>query len=322
MINPRLNPWNIYGNFSNPDPSITANVYANGHEWYNSYMPPFFLLKDKQQIANIRKKLDKEYIQYISTIFSPKNRLKTIKLQYYRIKKFFSLSKKLIPEFEKIDDLQKLNQLLYKSINLMQTYLNPLEAIVTGKRSLYNPIPHIFKNQHTQIESLKKSPSLETIFIPMSIIFTHRKTFSIEYKKVFKYLTSTLFCTSRDLQFAFKYVEKTYHYSHFMELFDAQHVVKQNYHKILHLSELTPTQEFVHHLQTISGILTWSKYIPISYKPLHFRYFCEIETYSILLNTPEVKASEFLKKELSIKSNSGSEKFAKTIFAFKYFNHF
>ena len=58
MINPNLNPWNVYGNFDKPDMSTTANVYADNHEWYNSYMPPFFLLKDKKIIKQIRLELD------------------------------------------------------------------------------------------------------------------------------------------------------------------------------------------------------------------------------------------------------------------------
>jgi len=79
MINPNLNPWNIYNNQTSPDLSTQGNVIVDSLEWYNSYMPFFFEIKDASMAQKYLMQMQKPNIAPIlMKYFSLRNINKTI----------------------------------------------------------------------------------------------------------------------------------------------------------------------------------------------------------------------------------------------------
>lgn len=330
MINPRVDPWNVYGDWENYDLSVTANVYAGGYEWYNSFMPPFFLLEDVELISEIKKVQDnngssiddilgttplgKKYWGMIQNAFSERNMLYTLNRQFDRISNFFKMESRLSNFYNDHVAPEDTVAQIHCSINLMQTYLNPLEAFTTGKRSRYNPIDRLFSGEDEQLTLLRRSPSIESIFIPLAVLKKNRVNNGLEYSSVFNLLKRLLFCSEKDLNFALDYTETKYGYSKYMERSFAEQIIDNSSNKIPLVDDLSMKEKVAYFIQAINGILTWSKYIPLSYEPLRFRYFFEIETLDDFRSLPLVKNKSHLFRETEVSTTSGSEKYAKNIY--------
>ncbi len=227
IININVLPWNIYGNIDTPDLKTPLNVMADGREWYNSFMPPFFDFSNISLICGIKdlidsekdfdtilkyNKIGKQYSFYIDDLLSKKNKQKTVADLSKRVSNYFNFIEKRLISLEPAKESQnyqvEILAYLYVSINMMQLFMDPVETFIVGKK--LGGIAHkdrMFGDEEYQVKLLEQSVPLDIAFIPLSVVHTN-KCFSSEYQKVFDYMTKALFCTVEELEFALDNTEK------------------------------------------------------------------------------------------------------------------
>jgi len=340
IINESLYPWNAYGNINSPDLKTPLNVIIKGKEWYNSYMPPFFDL-DLQGIQLIKEiktfidsgtdfkkifyneDLGKKYLLYIKNILSSENKVKTIDSLFQRVSDYFNVVEKYlvsieVPDFSaefKVDVLIY----LYIALNMMQLYMDPVEAFITGKSMQGVKLKDsLFKSKEHEALLLEKCVPLDIAFIPLAVLFNlknYSKKDDEAFTTVFDYMASALFCTSAELEFGLENANKEYNYSHYLSVEDAQKIVDSVNAKIIALDSSNRDLMLLNKIQLLNSCMTWSKYIPLQLEPLRFRYY---STNNILL---KIKQEEWIYNFYSIEedaldtvSNSGAEKQGKLFF--------
>ncbi len=323
LLNPRVTPWNVYGDNTNWNKGDNNNVIINKHEWFNSFMPPFFNKKDIEDIFWLKKKIDeglsiesilnskygKSYLDRSYSYFSLNRVEETITELRQRIKNYFYAETKLLRYEDYISTEMQLLAYAFVALNLCQAHIDPVEALVTRKSSAYfDYLKLLFKNKQEQAFLLSKSFSLESIIIPLSVLMEN-KNLSKKTSIVFEYVTKLLFCNSENLLFSLNKINEKFSCSQYMSLKEAQLIVDKNYQKLKKINGLSFKEKLAFQIQIMCGVITWSKYIPSSIAPLQFRFSSINEIVERLANCKKIKKHLQIKKSFELDSNSGSEKF-------------
>lgn len=280
IINPDLKPWNIFNNHRSPDLTVSGNVIIDGKEWFNSYLSP-----PPQSV----------HISDAGWMFDS-------------LKHFFAMEEKILLLNQPHRDLKFYLLLLYLSINLTQAYLDPVEAIATRKRwpKRYKTINKLLDITSKQIDSLTRYFSLETIIFPL-IIFNNQNLDS--RRSVFNKTADLLMCSTNALNGALTRINGIFQPTKFMDKYTASEIINNSAGKVNIF--IKPEDQFNYDLQTISSIITWSKYIGK-------RFSATNQTLKYLLNHRDVADDFYLMERIKSKSTSGSEKYGIAIFLLTY----
>lgn len=281
IVNPNLKPWNIFNKHESPDLTISGNVIINGREWFNSYLsPPSFEM-------NVSK----------------------TKWMFDNLKLFFQIEEKILMSNQPVKDFKYYLALLYLSINLTQAYLDPIEAIATRKKwpKKYNSYNKMVKISEKQVDSLTNYFSLETIIFPLTVLINQKqnKHFRLAFNKTAK----LLMCSNKDLATALTRINNTFQPKKFMDTDAAFKLITNNVRRIG--LNICPKDKFNYDLQTLSSIITWSKYINIRFRLTN-------DTLTHLLDFKEITNDKYLAKVINPKTSSGSEKYGIAIYCLVY----
>lgn len=333
LINSSMLPWNIYGDLESPNPKVPLNVMALGKEWYNSFMPPFFDFSDLDLILSIKNRIDsgysfntilesedlgKEYLSYLDSLFSSDCRSKTIKNLSERVSFYFNnlepMLVRLEPDEKEDSYLIKMLSFLYVSINMMQLFMDPVEAFTVGKDFCSINIRNkVFGDEKKILSLLEKSIPIELVFIPLAVAKDKNYLFS-EYEEVFNYTCAAMKCTSEELDYGLQFAESMYKYTEYFSLDDASSILRKVDKKIEALELASEEELLINEIQLLNGCMTWSKYIPLQQEPLRFRYYTTNSILDKVLLSESLFALGYIATgDLETTTISGAEKQGKII---------
>jgi hypothetical protein len=324
IINKNITPWNVYGSMNNPNYSLPSNVLIAKKEWYNSFTPPFFDLSDIEIVTEIKQHIDNNkslynllksesigfrYKKHINRIFSESTIQHTISNLSKRVALYFNLEKKLISLEPSGENKVDLLAYLYVGVNLYEFFMGPVEAFVLGK-----PLPGInlkkrlYKSNKNLLKLLEKSVPIELVFIPLALQI-ESKTKNNSYNKVFTYLYESLMCTAEDLEFGLKHADNKYKYGRYLDSKTAANIIEIAAGKIDNLLNAGPQETVVNKIQTIGGIMTWSKYILTQKNPLRFRYDSASNILDKTVKQDYIFGENIIKRQdLETETTAGAEK--------------
>lgn len=332
MINPFLNPWNIYGSLDKPNPSLYGSEIINGHEYYISFMPPLFFLEYKQTYAKILEEMSANsldfntvhtemvgcsYTSQFPLWFSNKKIGDTTDSMYNSIHAFFDIEKRILEDINPLhlSHLQLLG-LLHCVLNALQIYIHPIESFSTGKVSPYNPFFSVFKNEKILIQYQSISPLIESLFIPMSLLTKHHYVKSKNYKKLMDLMASTIGTDKNSLAYSFNKARQQYGYEKYMDTTIAIEVCTKIAKKCTEIRKGSNINKIISRLLNLNGLLTWSKFIYYS-DSLKMKRFDTFHIWYPYIVAAALKEYPFNPAELQTYGLSTTEKEAKIVYMLK-----
>lgn len=304
--NKNILPWNYYSNHFKPDPKIAGNIYIDGKEWFNSFLPPFFTAIMADQMLLIKDGVDKgngfnysKHLSLVGDLFTEKNILSTLLGLKKQLTDFIELDIKLTNTLRKESNLNELLATIHLGINLADELFFPLEGLVTRKRPQYDFICQSISEDH-QAEIALKTFNIDSVMLPLAV--AANQDANAEVKKACMKVCKLMFCTEPELDQTLKFLEKTFRCKKFMPLPLALNIIEENVAKIDTENSLDEIDRAACILNELIGMITWSKYFPISLNNSKHRNY----TWTDIVKDVGL--------ESSLVGSSGSEKHGRLIY--------
>lgn len=328
MLNFDLKPWNIFNDFEEPELGISGNVLLEGNEWYNSYMPFFFKLSDFDVALRLKETIDRfgsspklvkgsdAYFEYLRMLEGYSNKeifFKIVLSLKSRVNNYFNVIEKNLFDINLDDGDVSLYAFVLAGLNLMQEYMDPVEALTTLKESLNLPTLREKFSSLGNMEILNKTPSSEVAYIPMVVLIVLANQ-SEPLKIVRKYYEDLFEVETEILLESAIYANEKYSYTKFMKIETAKKLVDKTAAKIEILPSLSTDEMIVYKLQELNGIMTWSKNLLTNKSKNFRRYDSTNNILTVIKKTEFVKKNERLAGYLIPNTISGSEKQAMLIY--------
>lgn len=332
MINPDLDPWNIFNDSNNPRLGVSGNVIVSGKEWYNAYMPCFFELQDVEIVTRLKKEIDdhnsnprlivdsdayREYLSLINNYFSEEKYKQIVSSLKSRVNNYFNcIESKLFLSNIGFDNEISLLGFVLAGLNLMQEYMDPVETLTTLKTSTVLKLLDSELKSVSNLEIVDRFPSSEVAYIPMVVLINGGYK-GESLNDVFNYYQELFEIDKDTLLESAEYSNNLYDYSKYMSLSTAKKINDSTAKKINSLKVVKREEEIMYHFQQLNGIMTWSKYILLGKSNKWRRYDSTNNILQELKKMDFIRNDDDLNQLLVPKTVSGSEKQGLLIFLLK-----
>ena len=323
-INTGLLPWNYSCNHLDPDLKLSGNVYIDNREWYNSFLPPFFLPEDIGELVLLRQRTDSgreadtnRLLEKNKQYFVPEKVLETLIRLTGQLNAFYDLERDIWMVVDPNSGLSSLLGAVHFSINLSGMYFFPIDGLVTRKRTIGQLLDPVVAEE-AQAEVAKSTFSADSVMMPMAVMLDTDFCSGSDYLRTASRLCQILHCSPSELESSLCFLNRKFNCKRYMSTEIARKIIIRNIDKIHQEDKLKPEEKLALLLQNLSASITWSKYIPVSSGRGWFRNHLWTGILTSLLDMPEVQ-NVGLTEKLKVTGTSGSEKYGKLIFLLRYF---